>query len=101
MHTFSFEDRQYTKIKTCECKHDSFFHVRDMMHTIHISEEGKDTQRERMNSERDKFKVLMGVTVDTIKKLYFCAHFFTGSAYTHCCVTQKSVLHAKPQKNVR
>ena len=70
------------------------------MHTIHISEEGKDTQRERMNSERDKFKVLMGVTVDTIKKLYFCAHFFTGSAYTHCCVTQKSVLHAKPQKNV-
>ena len=38
--------------------------------------------------------------MDTKKKLYFCAHFFTGSAYTHCCVTEKSVLHAKPQKNV-
>ena len=37
--------------------------------------------------------------MDTKKKLYFCAHFFTGSAYTHCCVTKKC-LHAKPQKNV-
>ena len=60
MHTFSFEDRQYTKIKTCECKHDSLVHVRDMMHTIHNSKEGKDTERERMKSERDEFKVLMG-----------------------------------------
>ena len=30
------------------------------MHTIHNSKEGKDTERERMKSERDEFKVLMG-----------------------------------------